>query len=161
MGPLAMIGAEFNQVGIVVPDIRRAIAAHDGQGPWSISTIDRSIVANLAVAGAPADFAIRVAANQSLPQLELIEPLDDLSPYAQWLSQHGPGIHHLGYHVESVPTVTDRMVAAGFPVLLSGSNHGLDGDGAFAYYDTAAELGYLTEARERVRRRRPPEAIIP
>jgi 4-hydroxyphenylpyruvate dioxygenase-like putative hemolysin len=160
-GPLSLIGTDFNQVGIVVDDIERAIAAHEGHGPWSVSTIDRTIVANLSVAGELADFAIRVAANTDAPQLELIEPLDDRSPYADWLSVHGPGIHHLGFHVESVPAVTAAMTAAGFEVVLSGSGHGLDGDGAFAYYDTVAALGYLTEARERVRRRRPPDRVVP
>jgi Glyoxalase/Bleomycin resistance protein/Dioxygenase superfamily len=160
-GPLSLIGTNFNQVGIVVEDIERAIAGHQGHGPWSVSTIDRTIVPNLTVGGDPADFAIRVASNTDVPQLELIEPLDNRSPYADWLSAHGAGIHHLGFHVESVPDVTAAMTSAGFEVVLAGSGHGLEGDGAFAYYDTVAALGYLTEARERVRRRRSPDKIVP
>jgi methylmalonyl-CoA/ethylmalonyl-CoA epimerase len=158
---LSLLGPQFNQVGIVVNDLELAVDAHDGWGPWAVYTIDGSVIPRLEVAGRPADFRIRVALNATLPQLELIQPLDDRSPYADWLASGGHGIHHLGFHVDSVAKVTEAMVSAGFELLFEGSGHGLDGDGAFAYYNTTARLGYLIEARTRQRRRRPPDAVSP
>jgi hypothetical protein len=40
---------------------------------------------------------------------------------------------------------------------MGGSGFGADGSGAFCYYDTTAAIGYLAEAIERPRVRRPAE----
>jgi methylmalonyl-CoA/ethylmalonyl-CoA epimerase len=158
---LAAMGPEPAQLGIVVPDLERALAAHAGMGPWAVYTYDRDVVPTLECGGAPADFRFRVALNPGSLQLELIQPLDDRSPYARWLARGHSGVHHLGYLVDDVPATTAAMQAAGFAVLMSGSGHGADGTGAFSYYDTEAAVGYVMEAIRRPLQRREPEAVWP
>ena len=53
------------------------------------------------------------------------------------------------------------MERRGHAVLQSGSGYGLDGDGGFAYLDTAALLGVILELIEVPARRPPPEAVVP
>lgn len=154
------LGGTFAQVGIVTPDIEGALRAHAAMGPWSVWTYDRDFVPDLQAEGRPGDFAMRLALNTSTPQLELIEPLDDRSPYAQWMARGGPGLHHLGFVVEDVHATTEAMRRAGFAVIASGSGYGLDGDGGFCYYDTVDAIGYVTEAIERPARRREPEVVV-
>lgn len=156
-----VLGRQYHQVGVVVADLDRALAAHTGLGPWSVWTYDRGAVPDLACGDEPADFAFRLALTPNDPQLELIQPLDERGPYARWLAEAGPGVHHLGFVVPDVADVTRRMRRAGFEVLLSGSGYGADGGGAFAYFDTVEAVGYVTEAIERPARRREPEAVHP
>jgi methylmalonyl-CoA/ethylmalonyl-CoA epimerase len=153
------LGPQFHQLGIVVPDVEAAAAAHRALGPWSVYTYDRSIVDNLCVAGEPADFTFRLAFNQRRPQLEFIEPVND-SPYAEWLQEHGPGLHHLGFFVEDFERATTLMRGAGLEPFMSGSGFGADGSGAYAYYDTVAEVGYFVEAIDVPTARRPPESVL-
>jgi hypothetical protein len=159
--PFELLGVQVGQVGIVVDDLERALAAQTALGPWSIWTYDPTTVTRLHVAGEPAEFAIRIALNPHTPQVELIQPLDDRSPYASWLAAHDPGgVHHLGFYVEDADGVTRAMTGAGYPPLMGGAGFGADGSGVFCYSDTAAALGYIAEAIERPRVRRPPEAIV-
>lgn len=153
-------GATFAQVGIVVANLDLALHRHAGMGPWSIWTYDRSFLPTLTCAGQPVDCRFRIALDSGDPQLELIEPLDHRSPYAGWLARNGSGIHHLGYLVDDIGMAIAAMQKAGFDLIMSGSGYGADGTGGFAYFDTVAALGYVTEAIERPVRRREPEAIV-
>jgi hypothetical protein len=62
------------------------------------------------------------------------------------LDQRGEGLHHLGYYVDDVDTEIARMAALGYPLLQSGRGFGVDGDGAYAYFDSEAGLGCIVEA---------------
>lgn len=41
--------------------------------------------------------------------LQLVEPLDDESPIAQWLDEHGEGIHHICFAVDDLLATLDEM----------------------------------------------------
>ena len=103
---------------------------------------------------------MRLALTDGTPQLELIEPLEGASVYREFLSTHGPGVHHLAYLVESMELGIRTMASAGYRLLQLGSGFGLDGDGAFAYFDTCRDFGVTLELRELPRRRRPPERLV-
>jgi len=154
------LGLHFHQLGIVVRDIEMAAAAHKGLGPWTTYTYDRSVVPGLCLAGKSADFAFRLAFNQRQPQLEFIQPLDERSPYSEWLSRHGPGLHHLGFFVDDFARSVELMKSMGYEPFMSGSGFGADGSGAYAYFDTAADLGYFVEAIQPPAVRRPPESVL-
>jgi len=87
-------------------------------------------------------------AQQPCPQYELIQPLDGPSIHADWLEERGEGFHHIGYVVESLERTTAEMEASGHPAIARIHSFGATGDGAAAYYDTAAALGFLVEAVE-------------
>jgi methylmalonyl-CoA/ethylmalonyl-CoA epimerase len=154
------VGLQFGQVGILVDDLDRALAAHRTLGPWMIYTYDRARVPGMHIGGEPADFAFRIALNRAKPQTEFIQPLDGDNPYAAWLAEHGPGLHHLGYYVTDVEATTAAMEQAGFAAIMGGHGFGADGTGAYCYYDTVAAVGYIVEAIEVPNRRRPPEATV-
>ena len=54
-------------------------------------------------------------------QIELIEPLGDMSPIAAFLERHPEGgIHHLCYEVDDIEAACATMVAAGCRILGDG-----------------------------------------
>jgi hypothetical protein len=58
-----------------------------------------------------------------------------------------------------VDAAIDTMAERGFSMIQSGRGFGLNGDGAFAYFDTVASFGYTVEARELPAARRQPEQV--
>jgi len=145
--------AEVHQVGIVVADLDAAVAEHSRlcgctQEGWRLDTFGRESVQELTVRGEPAVFSMRLAFHGAAPELELIQPLDGPSIYAEWLAATGGGLHHLAVAVTSLAQATAAMERAGFPTLQAGHGFAPAGRGGFAYYDTAAALGYVLEAVE-------------
>lgn len=77
----------------------------------------------------------KVSVPQSLPEhgvtvvfvelpntkIELLEPLDDLSPIAAFLARNpGGGIHHICYETADIEVVAERLLAAGARILGDG-----------------------------------------
>jgi len=81
--------------------------------------------------------------------VELLEPLDDRSPHAEFLAEHGEGLHHLAYLV----TDFDRQLAAAGAVnppmqlLIDGTGPG--NPLRWAYLDADAAPGAVIELIER------------
>lgn len=143
--------AAVHQVGIVVADLDAAVAEHSllhGSDGWRLDVFGPASVEELTVRGAPAEFSMRLAFHGGAPELELIQPLDGPSIYAEWLGERGSGLHHLAIAVTSLEQATASMEQAGIATLQAGRGFAPEGRGGFAYYDTAAELGYLLEAVE-------------
>jgi methylmalonyl-CoA/ethylmalonyl-CoA epimerase len=145
----------LNHVCVVTTDLDRAIrlwADRYGVGPWGVWTKDGTNM-TAAVEGRPADFGMRVAL-ASLPsgvRIELIQPLDDRSPYAGSLARHGGAdhIHHLRFDVDDYGTAAARLGDdLGLRTILHAEFAGAPGlDGSFTgtYFDTEPELGFVTE----------------
>jgi hypothetical protein len=144
---------EVHQVGIVVAELDAAVAAHSclhgcGPGDWRLDAFDSGSVDELSVRGEPADFSMRLAFHGSAPELELIQPLAGPSIYAEWLAEHGPGLHHLAVAVTSLDEAIEAMERAGLPAIQAGRGFAPNGRGGFAYFDTTATLGCVLEAVE-------------
>ncbi len=92
---------------------------------------------------------------------ELIQPGDEPNIYTEHLNARGEGLHHLGYFVEDIQTAIYEMSALGYAVVQSGRQFGVDGDGAFAYFDTVDALGCMVEAIERPRQLPDPSRWYP
>jgi hypothetical protein len=54
--------------------------------------------------------------------------------------------HHLGYYVDDIDEAIAAMAQRGFEPIQTGSGFGVDGDGAFAYFDTLDVFGCYFEA---------------
>lgn len=155
-----MSGLHADQLGIVVEDLDSAMARYSAVfacGPWSVWTYGPGFLSESRFRGEPGRFSMRLALAGSEPQLELIQPLAGPSLYHEWLDAHGPGLHHVGMRVPDLDAGVRDM---GRRVLQSGRGYGLDGDGGFAYLDTADDLGVILELIEVPARRRPPEAVV-
>ena len=139
------------QIGIVVADVEQARLRHDalfGSGEWLIVENGPKNMHGLHVRGEPAEFSMRLALRGSGPQLELLQPLEGPDILSEWLERRGEGLHHLGYEVDSVDETIERLARLGYECIQHGYGFGADGSGAFAYFDTERELGYLVEAVE-------------
>ena len=159
---IAMAGALPGQVGIVVRSLDESLAGW-GSGKaldrWSIWTYSEDTVREMRFDGRP--YSMRIALGGAQPQVELIEPLDGPSIYHLWLDRNGPGLHHLGFYVNSLQEAIAAMTGSGLPPIQWGYGTGPDGTGGFAYFDTVDSLGYYLEAIEVPTERRPPEGLYP
>jgi methylmalonyl-CoA/ethylmalonyl-CoA epimerase len=99
--PAPRLGELFH-IGWVVRDCAAAqqeLSARLGAGPF-LSMGDDSAFDQTLVHGKPVPFSLKIAFGQlGGVLLELLEPLDDRSPHAEFLAERGEGIHHLAYVV--------------------------------------------------------------
>jgi methylmalonyl-CoA/ethylmalonyl-CoA epimerase len=147
----AFKGRPVFQIAFVVRDFDAALEHYDnvlGAGPFRGFTFGTHLHKRAEYRGGPTDFKARLALNDSNPQFELIQPLSGPSAHQEWLDSHGEGFHHVGVIVESVEATTKEMHAAGYETIMAGDGFGADGDGSYAYFDTADALGFVIEAVE-------------
>jgi catechol 2,3-dioxygenase-like lactoylglutathione lyase family enzyme len=149
--PAPLEGRHPFQIGILVADLDEALPRYRalfGRDDWLLVENGPHNMHGLHVRGVPARFSMRLALCGSDPQLELLQPLEGPSILGGWLERNGEGLHHIGVLVDSVDETIASMEAAGYACTQHGYGFGSDGSGAFAYFDTEAELGYLLEAIE-------------
>ena len=163
-GVEALVGGQVFQIAFVVRDLDRALERYTrvlGGAPWRIFTFSAAIHREASYRGHPTDFAVRLALNGTSPQYELIEPVSGDGVHGAWLAERGESFHHVGVIVESVAATVERMAAAGYEAIQTGSGFGAARDGSYAYFDTAADLGFLVEAVEPPERMPDPDRIWP
>ena len=153
------------QVALVVPDLDTAVEAYwklFGIGPWHIYTYGKPLVKRMTYRGEPCEYRMRLALSHigSL-RIELIETLKGDTIYADFVREHGYGMHHVGVLVKDMKEAIAQASAAGFRVIQDGAGFGLDGDGHYAYLDTEHDLGMTIELIQRPKRRVPPERVYP
>ena len=56
--------------------------------------------------------------------IQLVEPLDDESPIAVHLAEHGEGLHHIAFAVEDVAGTAAELADPGAPDVTLGSGRG-------------------------------------
>ncbi len=133
-----------------------------GSGPWRFYTYGKPLVKRMTYRGGPADYRMRITLSWIGPlRIELIEPVGGESVYAEFIREHGCGVHHFGVLVEDMPEALARVKAAGLEMTMDGAGFGLDGDGHYAYLDTEALIGTTLELIERPRGRLKPEKVYP
>jgi methylmalonyl-CoA/ethylmalonyl-CoA epimerase len=151
------------QVAFVVADLLVAVDGWIdlGIGPWNVWTFDDRLLRTMSYHGDPGSYAARVALCSVGPlTYELIESLRGPSIYEGFLGGRAAGQHHLGYYVSDIDTAVEALTRRGFPLVQTGAGFGVDGDGAFAYFDTRDAFGCYLEAIESPRALPPPEQHI-
>ena len=136
---------ETLQIGIVVRDLETAMRRYVddyGIGPSDIHEFNAGNAEDLHEHGQPVERSWRLAATMvGQVQWELIEPLDDESDYARFLSEKGEGVHHIAV----APTNYDQALAdqakKGNEAVLSGTFSGI----RVAYLPTEHDLGMILE----------------
>lgn len=112
--------------------------------------------------GEQGSFAMRVALCSIGPvTYELIGSLRGPNIYDDFLEERGPGVHHLGYYVDDIDRAIEAMEAKGYRMVQAGWGFGVDGDGAFAYFDTLDDYGCYYEAILGPRALPDPEEHVP
>lgn len=141
----------IRQFSIVVKDLPQTVQTmHDtfGIGLWQGYHVTRDMVANMTYRGRRMDYAADVAVSYIGPiEIEVVQPLDEHNIYAEFLQQHGPGLHHICFDTEDFDVADAVLLAHGSPRILEGT---MAGGTFFAYYDSKETLGCYLELRKPV-----------
>ncbi|HEY6491787.1 MAG TPA: VOC family protein [Trebonia sp.] len=142
-------------IGWVVRDCaaaQRELGARLGAGPF-LSAGEEARFDQALVNGEPTPFSLRIAFGAlGGVLLELLEPLDDRSPHAAFLAEHGEGMHHLAFLVDDF----DQQLAAARPdcqpasLLIDATGPG--NPVRWVYVDASAARGTVIELIERTPR---------
>ena len=163
--PLPFLQNGVTQVCILVPKLEPTVEAYYklfGIGPWQFYTYAKPFVKQMSYMGKPSDYSMRIALSYFGPtRIELIEPLEGNTVYADYIREHGYGVQHFGLIVDDMKAALAQAEAAGLKMTMDGSGFGLDGDGHYAYLDTEKILGITLELIERPKGRVKPEKVYP
>lgn len=156
---------QVNQIALVVKDVRKTMEAYWrilGIGPWKVYKYGPELVKDQMYRGRPMGYHAWIALAEFGGQvIELMEQIDGDTLYKEFQERCGEGIQHLGVFVDNFEEAVKEAEAAGFKVIMTGHGYGKDGDGAYAYLDTAEELGTIWELIEVPRQRPAPAYIYP
>ena len=137
---------ETLQIGIVVRDLDKAMRRYvddHGIGPWEIVEFHAGEAEALHEHGRPVDRSWRLAtAMVGRVQWELIEPLDEESDYARFLTEKGGGVHHIAVAPANFDQALADIAAKGQETVLSGT---FGPDIRVAYLPTEQDLGVIVE----------------
>lgn len=127
----------FHQVAYVVNDLDAAVrhwADVLGIGPWSVWTLEPSVLNDTLYQGEAAEFSFRHALAWSGPlQIELVQPLAGPSIFVDQLTTTGPGLNHVGRLVEDHAAASAELRDQGY-IPLQSARFGQSADGRFAYF---------------------------
>ena len=153
------------QVALVVENLDKTVENYwklFGIGPWHFYTYGKPLVKNMSYRGEPNEYTMRVALSYLGPlRIELIEPVEGDTIYADFVKEHGYGVQHFGVLVDDIQAAIAEAEAAGLTMIQDGSGFGADGDGHYAYLDTEDKIGTTIELIERPKGRVQPEKIYP
>jgi len=163
--PLNFLENGVAQVAIVVKDLDRTVEDYwktFGIGPWHFYTYERPLLGMSRYKGKDVDNALRIALSYFGPtRIELIEAKTGPSLQEDFIQEHGYGVQHLGLLTDDMEAALKEARKKGFTVIQEGSGFGPDGDGHYAYLNTAGRFGITFELIERPKDRHPPEKIYP
>jgi len=155
----------FDQIGLVVRDLEASMRRYWERfriGPWRVYTYGPPLLKGMTYRGRAQEYTMRIALCQHGPQVvELIQSIAGPNIYDEFLAAHGEGLHHVRTVVDDFAAAAARLEAAGYACIQSGRGFGARGDGAFAYFDTTADLGMIYELAELPKERVPPELVYP
>ena len=133
------------QVAIVVPDIGKAAAAFAailGMPVPQVHVTDGQEQAHTRYLGRPTPARARLAFFRLGPiSLELIEPIDSPSTWADQLASHGPSLHHIAFNVGNMDQTVADLEARGLKEVQRGDFAG----GCYSYLDGISVLGTTVE----------------
>jgi len=135
----------INQICIVVPDLEAAMKVYVeeyGIGPFAIYELNPSNMNDMVINDEPGSFAMRLGnAKVGDLEIELLQPLDDNSTYAEFLKKHGVGVHHVNVLFEDFDETMGELRRKGHTIV---TGAGYEGN-TFNYMSTDRDLGVITE----------------
>lgn len=141
--------SQFVQIGVVVADLDKSI--HNlgnifGIGPFRV--IDWPPEGRTDIFkfyhDQPGNFTARMAFTELGPvELELIQPLAGESIWADFLRDHGEGIHHIRFNVENIEPV--RQYLAEHSILPSQHGSGIRPGTTWMNFGSEATVGFVIE----------------
>lgn len=148
---------KITQICMVTSDIQKMIKNYEeklGIGPFQIVVDgERGIgdpAENLTVYGKRQDFKVIVASCQlGEVEIELVQPLDDLSIYSDHLKKHGEGvINHISFVTEDEnKSFRKVMMEEGVVSIMTGDTD-LEKGQSFEYFDSGEFMGTIVELHD-------------
>ena len=135
------------QIGIVVSSVDAAAKNYAtllGITDWKINYVDTDDGKgrNFRVGGKEVAVKAKIAwAEIGDIELELIEPQDDSSIYAEYLRSNGPGVHHLMFGTDNYQRTVEEMRRHGVENFAIGELQATE----FQLFDTRQMLGTICE----------------
>ena len=148
-----MTNAVFNnilQIGVVVHSVDDTVEKYRtllGLQDWHINFVDteKGIGRNFKNRGRDIKRKTKIAwIKIGNVELELIEPQDEESDHAEFLREHGPGIHHVMFGNNDYDATLSHMLSQGYQVVSEGELQGA----RIHVFDTLEDLGLLCEIAE-------------
>jgi hypothetical protein len=153
------------QVALVVENLDETVESYwrlFGIGPWHFYTYGKPLVKRMSYRGKESEYRMRIALSYLGPlRIELIEAGEGDTVYADFVREHGYGVHHFGVLVQDMEAAISEAESAGLEMTQDGAGFGRDGDGHYAYLDTEDKIGVTIELIERPEGRMPPDKIYP
>jgi methylmalonyl-CoA epimerase len=128
-------GVRLAHVGVAVRSLEEATAFYRdvlGMVPRAPETADGATIVSLAAGGV---------------EVELMSSADPASPVGKYVARHGPGIHHLCFHVPDLEQALRHCRAAGYQLIDETPRPGADGR-RVAFLHPRATAGILLELSE-------------
>jgi hypothetical protein len=113
-----------------------------GIGPWAVTEFGQPTNPDMTYYGKRVWGRCRQAMVPLGPiELELLEPLEGVSIYHDWLAEHGESFHHMKFLVEGldIDKVERNMLQSGLPVI-QGGHFGPNLMYKYGYFDTLKPL---------------------
>ncbi|MGY2066529.1 IclR family transcriptional regulator domain-containing protein [Blastococcus sp. SYSU DS0619] len=150
--PVPVIG-RVSHVGLVVHDLDDAKVRHCGLvggRAWRTLEYGPSTVGEMTYRGRAVSSTVAVATAEGPDgAVDLVSPVAGVNIHRDWLEERGEGFHYVNVPVESLDEAVDTMRRGGFSVVQSGRSVTNGAEFAYAFFDTAGELGYVTRASQR------------
>jgi catechol 2,3-dioxygenase-like lactoylglutathione lyase family enzyme len=138
--------SKIAQVSFIVKNVDEMVRKYNytlGIGPWKIWEFGPDTVNDMAIHGKRSDYRMRLAlAKIGDIDIELIQPRDDKSIYADFLKTNGEGFHHLAYIVEDFDKLMQYMEKIGIKVSMSGN---WCGKHIWVYLTTENDIKHIVE----------------
>ncbi len=148
---IANIPCELVQIGVVVRDMDRTVKYLTevfGLGPFQFVTYppEGREDMQLSYRGEVGHFSHRLAyAQLGSIELELVQPLEGESLFAEFLREHGEGIQHIRFNTADLQPLLTYLSGKGVEPLMSGSSR--RPGTRWVLMDTAAQAGFVMELR--------------
>jgi methylmalonyl-CoA epimerase len=124
----------INHVGIAVADLDEALGRYDRQ--FGVELLHRELLD-----GGTLDAALLGAGED---RLELVASLESDSPLGRFLSERGPGLHHIAYEVDDIEDAIARLRARAVKLVDESPRPGIRGT-RIAFLHPSSCLGVLAE----------------
>ena len=144
MAQLELNGLKLDHIAVVVKDVNKAVDFYSKAFGLQFEEIaEHQLPPDVITRGKPTPYTMRVTFAQFGPvRLELVQVVDGEGIYTEFLSEHGEGIHHLGYEVEDLEKEVGNAESQGLEMICYLKMLGIM---AFAHFDAAKTNGVRIE----------------
>jgi methylmalonyl-CoA/ethylmalonyl-CoA epimerase len=125
----------IDHIGFVVADLDAAVAYY--RAAFGLEAWERI--------GLPERHADIAVARLGDTLLELIAPTSAEASFARFLSDRGPGMHHIAYRVDDIAAALDTLRAGGVPLIDQQPRPGIHGTLVAFVHPKAGGQGVLVE----------------